>query len=268
MTHVESETKCPVNDKMRKYRTPDGYTSDIAVFTIVSDKQGEHKPPTYTLKLMLIRRAKSDQNGKPNIEGGKWALPGGFVHEYETALEAAHRELAEETGVNGIFMKHFAVYDKPGRDPRGWIISNAFYAIVREEVLQRRKAADDAEDVELFAVHELDESKLAFDHAMIIQEAVEVIRRELLQTTMFKEFLPEEFTLSELRNLLLLVAPEDPAIKIESTFSANARKKYKFLENVMEAKDGVLRPKTTKRTSHRPAELFRYKETKVNATIF
>ena len=93
--------------------------------------------------------------GNPNIEGGKWALPGGFIQPNETAYEAAVRELEEETGVNGLKMKHFGVYDKMGRDKRGWIISNAHYAIVPEALLEKRRAADDASEVELFDMEEI-----------------------------------------------------------------------------------------------------------------
>lgn len=40
-----------------KYRTPDGYTADIAVFTIISTKVMDYKPPKMDLKIMLIRRS-------------------------------------------------------------------------------------------------------------------------------------------------------------------------------------------------------------------
>ena len=66
-----------------------------------------HKPPNKTLKIMLIKRAEKDQYGNPNTEGGKWALPGGFIDPEETAYEAAVRELEEETGVTGFKIKHF-----------------------------------------------------------------------------------------------------------------------------------------------------------------
>src|SRR3954467_10860870 len=89
------------NYDANKYRTPDGYTSDIAIFTIISEEIGTHKPSKKTLKIMLIKRAEKDQHGNPNTEGGKWALPGGFIDPEETAYEAAVRELEEETGVTG-----------------------------------------------------------------------------------------------------------------------------------------------------------------------
>lgn len=132
-----------------KYRTPDGYTSDIAVFTIISTDVGQYKPPEKTLKLMLIKRADVTKEGDMNIEAGKWALPGGFIMPEETAFEAAERELMEETGIKGLKIKHFGTYDKFGRDPRGWIISNTHYAIVPESKLVKRSPADDAVEVEL-----------------------------------------------------------------------------------------------------------------------
>ena len=40
-----------------KYKTPDGYTSDIAVFTIISEEVGPHKPPKKNIE------ANVDQTG-------------------------------------------------------------------------------------------------------------------------------------------------------------------------------------------------------------
>ena len=55
----------------KQYRTPDGYTSDIAVFTILSSKIGEFKPPQMSLMLMLIKRTQLNAEGHTNIEAGK-----------------------------------------------------------------------------------------------------------------------------------------------------------------------------------------------------
>ncbi|AZB44772.1 NUDIX domain-containing protein [Bacillus sp. FJAT-42376] len=240
-----------------KYRTPDGYTSDIAVFTIHSEKR-EHKPPVMSLMLMLIQRSMETAEGTPNIEAGKWALPGGFVQPDETALEAAHRELLEETGVRGIHMKHYGMYDQPGRDPRGWILSNAHYAIVPEDLLHNRKASDDAEDVQLFPLEDLDSITLAFDHEQLIQDAIREIRSDLLQTTAAKNFLPEEFTYSELQAVLLTVT-DDQAIKSDQSFA----RKIKTLPFIEEAAG-----KTTARTSKKPAKLYRFVEMDVIKPIY
>ncbi|WP_442593719.1 NUDIX domain-containing protein [Neobacillus sp. D3-1R] len=241
-----------MDNNTKKYRTPDGYTSDIAIFTIISEQLELYKPPVKTLKLMLIQRALTNAEGLPNIEGGKWALPGGFIQENESAIEAAKRELEEETGVSDVHMKHFGVYDTPGRDPRGWIISNALYAIVTEDYLSKRKAADDAAKVELFNLNEVFQLELAFDHRQIIDDALWFIKKDMALTTLAKNFLPDEFVLSELQGVLLTVL-DDPSIKLDAAFFRKAPT-LPFLEKVVE--EG--KPKKTSRYSKTPAQLYRF----------
>lgn len=242
----------------RKYRTPDGYTADIAVFTIISATKELYKPPLMDLQIMLIKRKMTDTEGRPNIEAGKWALPGGFVQPDETAYEAARRELKEETGVEQIHLEHFGVYDAPGRDPRGWMISNAHYAIVPERYLSMRKADDDASEVELFSVREVMNLDLAFDHRTIIADAIQVIRRKMLETTIAKQFLPEAFTYSELQAVLLTVT-DDPAIALDAAFA----RKIKTLPFIEE-----LKGKKTTRTSKRPTQLYRFVDAEVTPSVY
>lgn len=80
------------------------------ILTTVKEVNG--KP---TLHILLIKRSSTNAEGRPNIEGGKWAVPGGFVDENESADQAAERELEEETSLTGIPLIPFGVFDKPGR---------------------------------------------------------------------------------------------------------------------------------------------------------
>lgn len=241
-----------------QYRTPDGYTVDIAVFTILSTRLKEFTPPKMDLKIMLIKRSMQDHEGRPNIEAGKWALPGGFVDPYETAFQTAQRELFEETGVKDLHLKHFGVYDTPGRDPRGWMISNAYYAIVPEHQLQDRQANDDADEVQLFSVDEALKLDLAFDHHKIIQDAKEIIAKQLLETTVAKQFLPDHFTYSELQSVLLTVT-DDSAIASGAAFA----RKIKMLPFIQEVEG-----KKTTRTSKKPTQLYRFVDVKINTSIY
>jgi 8-oxo-dGTP diphosphatase len=250
----DSEREFSQNGQSKKYRTPDGYTSDVAIFTIISEQTDLYKPPIKTLKLMLIQRAEKNAEGKPNIEGGKWALPGGFIQPTETALKAAKRELEEETGIKDVHIKHFGVYDTPGRDSRGWIISNAHYAIVPENQLSNRRAADDAAEVELFNKQELESLDLAFDHRQIIDDALWFIKKDMSLTTLAKNFLPAEFVLSELQGVLLTVL-DDPSIKVDSAFFRKGPT-LPFLEKVKS--NGKL--KKTNKYSKTPAQLYRFND--------
>lgn len=97
---------------------------------------------------------------------GSWALPGGFINHNETTLDAAVRELAEETTI-AIAPNHFSfldIADKPYRDPRGHAISfvYALKLITELQVFGR----DDATDARWFKLNNL--PQLAFDHAEII----------------------------------------------------------------------------------------------------
>ena len=196
---------------VKKYRTPDGYTTDIAVFTILPVENEDFKQPVMDMKIMLIQRSLIDSEGRTNIEAGKWALPGGFVDPNETAMECAKRELMEETGIENIYLEHFGVYDKSGRDPRGWMISNAHFAIVPEHKLSHRQAQDDADDVQLFSIKEVFNLNLAFDHAHIIDDAIEVISKKMFETTGYKDFLFAGLTYSDFQ--MIFPAVTDSSIK-------------------------------------------------------
>ena len=254
-----------------QYITPDGYTSDIAVFTIISEKNnevGERKtkePDHKKLKIMLIRRALMDAEGEPNIEGGKWALPGGFVegNRKESSIQAAARELEEETGVSGLFLKHFGVYDAFGRDKRGWIISSAHYAIVPELQLEKRKASDDADMVQLFTMEEAFALDLAFDHRKIIADALQFIEKDMMETTVARNFLPEAFTISELQRVLMTVSTHS-RITSNSVFFSKVPK-LPFIEKVFDQAGNLMK---TERNSFRPSQLYTFNDVVFTKSIW
>lgn len=108
---------------------------------------------------------------------GCWALPGGHVDAGEPAEAAARRELLEESGVTAPDVLHLAgVFDEPGRDPRGHVISVAFAGYLPAMV--KPTAADDAQAAEWRPVHELlaTPEELAFDHHRILTAAVAVLQ--------------------------------------------------------------------------------------------
>ena len=120
-----------------RYNRP-SLTADMAVFAVLSkeEKTDEYrKDPEQRLGVLLVKR-----DGFPFR--GCWALPGGFAAEGETLSDTAMRELMEETGVDSAFLEPFGVFSRPGRDPRGWIVSQAFLALVDVKKCRVRAGSD------------------------------------------------------------------------------------------------------------------------------
>lgn len=120
--------------------------------------------PARARKVLLIQRG-----AEPFI--GCWALPGGFIDEGERPVEAARRELAEETGLiwEGPLVPVGAFGD-PGRDPRGWNVSAVYLAEIGLET-PTVVGRDDAVAAAWYFTDELP-ANLAFDHAEIITAAL------------------------------------------------------------------------------------------------
>src|SRR5690606_41469739 len=117
---------------------------------------------------------------------------------------------------------------------------------------------EDAQDVQLFSIKEVMQLDLAFNHARIVADAIEVIRQKLLETTAAKEFLPEEFTYSELQAVLLTVT-DDSSITLEAAFA----RKIKTLPFIQEVPG-----KKTTRTSKRPTQLYRFIDVGIKRSIY
>ena len=98
-----------------------------------------------------------------------WALPGGFVNENEDLEMAAKRELEEETQIKVERLTQIGAYGKPFRDPRGHMVSVAYFGVTNENTIA--KANDDAKEANWFNIINLPE--LAFDHKDIINDAIQ-----------------------------------------------------------------------------------------------
>ena len=141
------------------------------------------------MKVLLVQRGIEPYKGR-------WAFPGGFLQMEESAEEGALRELREETGLSGAFIRQFHTFSAPDRDPRERVITIAFYALVRIEEVT---GGDDAADARWFALDEV--PQLAFDHDQILRTAEQALRQQIHFEPVGFELLPEKFTLRELQNL-------------------------------------------------------------------
>lgn len=129
---------------------------------------------------------------------GQWAFPGGFILEQETADECARRKLAEEAGLEDIYLEQLYTFSDVDRDPRFRVISIAYYALVKSTDYLI-EAGLDIEEVKWFSLGEA--TALAFDHDQILSVAIERLKGKLRYQPVGFELLPEHFKLPELHKL-------------------------------------------------------------------
>ncbi|MEN0048647.1 MAG: NUDIX domain-containing protein [Bacteroidota bacterium] len=185
-----------------------------------------------------------------------WSLPGGFVLNGEGLTQAVTRELKEEAGIEVDYLEQLYTFgDQVERDPRGQVISVAYFALVNPENLVLR-ADTDAEDAQWFPFNDL--PQLAYDHDQIIQKAIARLQAKLHYQPIGFDLLREEFPFSDLEQLYQTILGR----KIERR---NFRKKMLKLGIVTET------GKVKKIGSGRPAQIYRfnlqkYKELEQNGT--
>jgi 8-oxo-dGTP diphosphatase len=158
-------------------------TVDVVILTMVES----------VLHVLLVQRGEAPFKGV-------WAIPGGFKRPTESLDEAAKRELVEETGVDAArLLAQFGAYGDPGRDPRMNVVTVGYLAVLRD--VGSVVAGSDAAQADLVPVADVLEERidLAFDHLMIIRDAVERARVELEVSGIATAFLGPTFTIAELR---------------------------------------------------------------------
>jgi 8-oxo-dGTP diphosphatase len=198
-------------------------TVDIVIFTIQS---GE-------LRVLLVKRA------APPFQG-QFAIPGGFVHEGESLEQAAIRELREETGVAEIYLEQLYSFGDPKRDPRGRVITVAYFALIAADY--PLEAGTDAAEADWWPFDRL--PPLAFDHGKILHYALERLRNKLEYTTVGFQLLPEKFTMTELQEVYETILGK----KLDKR---NFRRKLALLK--------ILKPLSEyRRGGRRPAQLHKF----------
>lgn len=197
---------------------------DVVIFTIRDSD----------LHVLLVRRAIAPF-------AGRYAIPGGFVHEDESLEDAARRELDEETGVRDVYLEQLYSFGDPGRDPRGRVVTVAYFALIAAD-RTALQAGSDADEAAWFPVDA--PPSLAFDHGRILAYALERLRNKLEYTTVGFQLLPAKFTLGELQAVY-------EAILGRRVDKRNFRRKIALLAIVTPLKEH-------RATGRKPARLYRF----------
>ena len=186
------------------------------------------------LQVMLLKRDREPF-------AGTLALPGGHVHTDadQDCEDAAQRVLLDKAGLLSPYLEQLASFSGPARDPRGWSVSVAYFALVPVPELNQRGQ-------HWLPVDRL--PQLPFDHGRIVATAVGRVRNKSQFSSLPVHLCPEPFTLPQLHAIY-------QALIGEAINPVSFRRKMDELA-ILEAMPGAKRADG----AHRPAQLYRLKD--------
>lgn len=175
--------------------------TDIAVFSIMEEEakdgvgknrsvQNYRKMPKRNMKILMIRRGNYPYKDC-------FALPGGFCRKDEDVYETARRELYEETNVTNAYLQPVGIFGAVGRDPRGWVVSHTFMALMDGEKCSLR-AGTDAWEAHWFDFHmesreiqkdlQEDVALLVYEYDLKLQYETIELSATLRETKKFEQY--------------------------------------------------------------------------------
>ena len=175
-------------------------------------------------------------------------VPGGLIKPSETAEEAASRLVESKGKIQSkkVYLEQLYTFSALKRDPRGRVVAVGYTGIVPWDALSisERKNTDEVWWIEVGKL-----PTMAYDHKDIISTSLERLQSRIAYTNLISQFMPKEFTLTELEKAYEVILGKD-------IDKRNFRKKILAL--------GLLRelPKERRGQKHRPAKLYSFKSLK------
>ena len=210
---------------------------------------------THQLKVLLIERERIAQED-PLIPSGIMKLPGNLILINEDIDSSAYRVLKELTGLDNIFLKQLEVFGKPDRlsNPNDlmWlkvttglqierVVTIAYYSLVK---IHESSLQDHIEGkTSWIPVEKI--PQLAFDHNIIVDKALNTLRKELRTEPIVFELLPKKFTIRQLQNLYEIIL----GFTLDSRNFRKKISKLEYLIPLQEKEIGV---------NHKPAQYYKF----------
>ena len=255
-------------------------TTDILIFSVSDGFQENYRK--LNKKFFSVLLVKRDNYPFKN----KWCLPGGFVNIDEDLEDSAKRILANEANIKNIYLEQLYTFGNPNRDPRMRIVSTSYMALIDKNklnqkisknaswfnvtVLEDKKHIDVILDngnetikfkilktlkektTDRYKYEILENDSLAFDHPLVIVSGISRLKNKIEYTDIVFNMMPKYFTLGELQQVYEVILNKkllDPAFR-------------RIIANKVEKTD-----KMKTGGGHRPAILFKYKESEENDKI-
>lgn len=172
----------PVQQFLKTWALKSEYSALVKEHNTIKEQQalwhGSPYPVIFSTADAIVTINKHVLLGKRKYYPGKglWAIPGGFVEKGESVLNAALRELKEETQIELSTktllnnLKSVSVFDHPKRSCRGRIITHAHFFELAQLDFPDLKAADDLQVASWVPIKKLNamEEQLFEDHFHIL----------------------------------------------------------------------------------------------------
>jgi ADP-ribose pyrophosphatase YjhB (NUDIX family) len=226
---------------------------DYGAKTVTERNTGHATPAHVTLAVVLQVRggelqALLWQRARAPFRGS-WALPGGYLIEGDTLEDSIRRHLAEKVDVRELsHLEQLETLSEPKRSPREWQLATAYLGLVPSDVDPALPG-----DTGWHPVDDL--PALAFDHGAIVLTGRERLRAKLSYTNLGFALAPDEFTISELRDLYAAALGHD--------VSATNLQRVLLRREVLESTG---RQRASGPTGGRPGSLFRFRTKELEIT--
>ena len=142
------------------------------------------------VKVLLIKR-----KNEPFF--GDWVLTGGALYNNESLEEGAYRELKEKTGIENIPIKQFKAFGRVDRSPVMRMVAIAYIGIIdskRVNIIRKSRNTSDADWVPIDKI-----PHLGYDHNEILSEAIEELKKDIVNSNILKSLFPDGITIPELQ---------------------------------------------------------------------
>ena len=143
------------------------------------------------LQVLLVKRKKDPFKSE-------WTLPGGILDDSERLVHSAQRHTEELTSLSGIELEEFSIFDGLHCDPRGRIVSVAFFALINSDC-HKFNLGPDAADAGWFPIDEM--PSLAADNEEIVDVAYNLLRDSLDIHPLCWQFFKDKFSMGQLQTV-------------------------------------------------------------------
>lgn len=186
------------------------------------------------LKVLLIKSDLKEFSGL-------YSLLGDLVKPDEDLDSASYRVLKERTDLDDVFLQQVHTFGSIDRHPSGRVVSTAYYTLIN---INSHKLNINNNDVGWHPVRAI--KKLAFDHKLILDTCLNLLRGQIMDYPVVHNLMPEKFSLRALQELY-------ESVLDTSLDRRNFRKKIalkNWLQELEEMEEDV---------SHRPGKLHKFK---------